>query len=284
MCSPMGMARQAPWRCGFSELQLPTYVTYLTWPLQGWLSPGRAPTGLLSTNGVPDHLATRHQSRGLPMKPAWIALMLGVTLAGTSHAQAAAAPDAAAAADPYLWLEDVHADRPMEWVKQQNAITARRFVDTPTFGPMRDRILEVLDSDARIPYVNRMGGYLYNFWRDQQHPRGLWRRTTLDEYRKAEPRWDVVLDVDSLDKAEGKRWVFKGAECLQPQYTRCLISLSPEGGDAVTVREFDIPSRTFVKDGFELPVAKSNVGWIDENTLYVGTDFGPGSMTTSSYP
>jgi prolyl oligopeptidase len=218
------------------------------------------------------------------MKPAWIALMLGVTLAGTSHAQAAAAPDAAAAADPYLWLEDVHADRPMEWVKQQNAITARRFVDTPTFGPMRDRILEVLDSDARIPYVNRMGGYLYNFWRDQQHPRGLWRRTTLDEYRKAEPRWDVVLDVDSLDKAEGKRWVFKGAECLQPQYTRCLISLSPEGGDAVTVREFDIPSRTFVKDGFELPVAKSNVGWIDENTLYVGTDFGPGSMTTSSYP
>jgi len=218
------------------------------------------------------------------MKPAWIALMLGVTLAGTGHAQAAAAPEAAATTDPYLWLEDVHAERPMEWVKQQNAITAQRFVDTPTFGPMRDRILEVLDSDARIPYVNRMGGYLYNFWRDQQHPRGLWRRTTLDEYRKAEPQWDVVLDVDSLDKAEGKRWVFKGAQCLQPRYTRCLISLSPEGGDAVAVREFDIPGKTFVKDGFELPVAKSNVGWIDENTLYVGTDFGPGSMTTSSYP
>ncbi|HEY9480010.1 MAG TPA: hypothetical protein VIP79_07960, partial [Gemmatimonadaceae bacterium] len=218
------------------------------------------------------------------MKAAWITLMLGVTITGTSHSQGAATTDAGASADSYLWLEDVHADRSMKWVKEQNAITAKRYVDTPTFGALRDSILEVLDSDARIPYVSRMGGYLYNFWRDKQHPRGLWRRTTLDEYRKPDPKWELLIDVDALGEAEGKHWVFKGAQCLEPEYERCLISLSPDGGDAVATREFDIPSKSFVKDGFELDVAKSNVGWIDENRIYVGTDFGPGSMTESSYP
>ncbi|HEY9514676.1 MAG TPA: prolyl oligopeptidase family serine peptidase [Gemmatimonadaceae bacterium] len=218
------------------------------------------------------------------MKSAWITLMLGVTIAGTSHSQGSSPATAMADDDPYIWLEDVHGDRPMQWVEQQNAITAKRFVDTPTFGVMRDRILEVLDSDNRIPYVNRMGGHLYNFWRDQQHPRGLWRRTTLEEYRKPAPAWELLLDVDALDKDQGKRWVFKGAQCLEPDYERCLISLSPDGGDAVAVREFDMPSKTFVKGGFELDVAKSDVSWIDENTIFVGTDFGPGSMTESSYP
>ena len=218
------------------------------------------------------------------MKILCLTIFLAVALTGTGQSQSAAAPDDGAPADPYLWLEDIHGAKPMEWVEAQNAITAKRFVDTPAFGPMRDRILEVLDSDARIAYVNRMGGHLYNFWRDQQHPRGLWRRTTLESYRTPDPRWEILLDVDALDRIEGKRWVFKGADCLQPEYTRCLISLSPDGGDAVAVREFDIPSKSFVKDGFTLDVAKSNTGWVDENTIYVGTDFGPGTMTESSYP
>ncbi|MGH7624514.1 MAG: prolyl oligopeptidase family serine peptidase, partial [Gemmatimonadaceae bacterium] len=105
-----------------------------------------------------------------------------------------------------------------------------------------------------------------------------------ESYRTPDPKWEVLLDVDALDRIDGKRWVFKGADCLQPGYTRCLISLSPDGGDAVAVREFDIPSKSFVKDGFALDVAKSNTGWVDENAIYVGTDFGPGSMTESSYP
>jgi prolyl oligopeptidase len=218
------------------------------------------------------------------MKSLWLTLILGAAITTTAHSQGAAPPDASAAADPYLWLENVHGDRAMEWVKKQNAITTKRFVDRPGFDALRDTILEVLDSDARIPYVNRMGEYLYNFWRDREHPRGLWRRTTLEEYRKPNPRWDVLLDIDALGKAEGKQWVYKGSQCLEPKYERCLVSLSPDGGDAVAVREFDIPSRSFVKDGFRLDVAKSNVSWIDENTLYVGTDFGPGSMTESSYP
>ncbi|HEX8777774.1 MAG TPA: prolyl oligopeptidase family serine peptidase, partial [Rhodanobacter sp.] len=186
--------------------------------------------------------------------------------------------------DPYLWLEATHGARAMDWVKQQNAITEKAFASSAGFDRTRNQILEVLDSDARIPYVSRMGEYLYNFWQDKAHPRGLWRRTTLAEYRKADPKWETVLDVDALNKAEGKRWVFKGADCLKPAYTRCLLSLSPDGGDAVVVREFDIPSKSFVKGGFELPVAKTQVSWIDQDHIYVGTDFGPGSMTQSSYP
>ncbi|GLQ44966.1 prolyl oligopeptidase [Dyella lipolytica] len=214
------------------------------------------------------------------------ALALTVIMGGMTYAHdnnltpATAAPSD----DPYLWLEDIHGDRAMDWVKAQNAVTQQQFAGSPEFTTTRDRILEVLDSNARIPYVERRGDYLYNFWQDKAHPRGIWRRTTLAEYRKAQPQWELLLDIDALNKAEGKRWVYKGSDCLKPAYTRCLISLSPDGGDAIEVREFDIPSKSFVKGGFELSVAKTQASWIDENHLYVGTDFGPGSMTTSSYP
>ncbi|TAL73545.1 MAG: S9 family peptidase [Rhodanobacter sp.] len=212
----------------------------------------------------------------------WLVLALGATLAGMKTAHAATTP--AASDDPYLWLEATHGTRAMDWVKAQNAITEKAFASSPAFDHTRNQILEVLDSDARIPYVRRMGDHLYNFWQDKAHPRGLWRRTTLAEYEKANPQWETVLDIDALNQAEGKRWVWKGAQCLKPAYVHCLVSLSPDGGDAVAVREFDTTTKAFVKGGFELPTAKTQVGWIDENHIYVGTDFGPGSMTTSSYP
>ena len=160
----------------------------------------------------------------------WLALALGMSLGGMGHAATTPAGDARQ--DPYLWLEDIHGAKPMAWVKEQNARTVARFASDETFAKTRDRILEVLDSDAHIPYVNRMGGFLYNFWRDKAHPRGLWRRTTLEEFRKTSPAWEVLLDIDALNKAEGKRWVFKGAQCLKPAYKRCLLSLSPDGGEA----------------------------------------------------
>ncbi len=212
----------------------------------------------------------------------WFVLAASVTLAGMSHAKAPTSQ--ATGDDPYLWLENIHGHKPLAWVKEQNEVTTKRFAGDASFEKTRTQILEVFDSDEHIPYVNRMGEYLYNFWRDKAHPRGLWRRTTLAEFRKKKPRWDVLLDIDALNKEEHRRWVFKGVQCLKPDYTRCLVSLSPDGGDAVAVREFDVPSRSFVKNGFELPVAKSEVDWIDHDTIYVGTDFGPGSMTDSSYP
>ncbi|MBU6247598.1 MAG: prolyl oligopeptidase family serine peptidase [Xanthomonadaceae bacterium] len=209
---------------------------------------------------------------------------MAATLGGMAHANEHPTTSPTATDDPYLWLENIHGQKPLAWVKAQNQATVRRFADSASFKTTRKQILQVFDSDEHIPYVNRMGDYLYNFWRDKAHPRGIWRRTTLAEFRKDTPHWDVLLDVDALNKAEGKRWVFKGVQCLKPEYVRCLVSLSPDGGDAVTVREFDVPSRSFVKGGFELPVAKSEVDWIDHDTIYVGTDFGPGSMTESSYP
>ncbi len=188
------------------------------------------------------------------------------------------------AQDAYLWLEETDDAKALDWVKARNTETVKAYASTPAFTTMRDQILEVMDSDARIPFVGKMGEFYYNFWRDKAHPLGLWRRTTLAEYRKANPRWDVLIDIDALAKAENETWVWHGADCLRPDYRHCLISLSRGGADADVVREFDLRTRAFVKDGFVLPEAKTEIGWIDANNVYVGTDFGPGSMTRSSYP
>lgn len=186
--------------------------------------------------------------------------------------------------DPYLWLEDVTADSALDWVRQRNALSTGELTGTETFKTFNQRILSILDSDARIPYVEKIGPRYYNLWRDAANPRGLWRRTTLTEYRKAAPAWETVLDLDALGREEGENWVWSGASCLRPKYRRCLLSLSRGGADADVVREFDLVTRQFVPGGFTLPEAKSSVTWRDENTVFVGTDFGPGSMTTSGYP
>ena len=186
--------------------------------------------------------------------------------------------------DPYLWLEDIHGAKPLAWVESENALTKKAYVDTPEFERTRTRILEVLDSDAKIAFVEKLGKYYYNFWRDQSHPRGLWRRTTFNEYRNKNPHWETVLDLDALGKSEGKHWFWHHARCLKPEYRRCLVQLSADGGDAHVVREFDLVEKAFVAGGFELPEAKADVNWIDRDRVYVGTDFGPGSMTKSSYP
>ncbi|GAB1816288.1 prolyl oligopeptidase family serine peptidase [Mycobacterium sp. MUNTM1] len=185
--------------------------------------------------------------------------------------------------DPYLWLEDVTGDEALDWVRARNEPTLARFRDD-SFERMRTEALEVLDTDARIPYVVRRGEHLYNFWRDAANPRGLWRRTTLDSYRTESPEWDVLIDVDELGRADGEKWVWAGAGVIYPEYTRALVSLSRGGSDASIVREFDMLTRQFVDDGFELPEAKSQVSWADPDTVLVGTDFGPDSLTDSGYP
>ncbi len=190
----------------------------------------------------------------------------------------------AADVDPNQWLEGVEDAKALEWVKAQNADSVDELTRSGDFKRIEARTLEILDSDARIPYVSKQGDQFYNFWRDAKNPRGLWRRTTLAEYRKPEPQWEVVLDLDALAKAEDKNWVFAGASCLEPKYKRCLLELSIGGADANVVREFDTADKSFIKDGFTLAEAKSNVSWVDEDTLFVGTDFGPGSMTDSGYP
>ncbi|OSC42643.1 peptidase [Mycobacterium decipiens] len=191
-----------------------------------------------------------------------------------------AAPDGT---DPYLWLEDVTGGEALDWVRARNEPTMAQFCDAE-FERMRTEALEVLDTDTRIPYVGRRGERLYNFWRDAANPRGLWRRTTLDSYRTDSPEWDVLVDVDELGRVDDERWVWAGAGVIEPDYTRALIGLSPGGSDASIVREFNMLTREFVADGFELPEAKSQITWVDPDTVLVGTDFGADSLTTSGYP
>ena len=185
--------------------------------------------------------------------------------------------------DPNLWLEEVQGDKALAWVRERNAVSTALLQAQPLFADNRAKVLEVLNNRDQIPRVTRRGDYLYNFWRDAKNPRGLWRRTHLEEYRKVQPKWDVLIDLDALGKAENENWVWGGSDCLAPDYNRCLISVSRGGADAKVTREFDIAKREFVKDGFYLPEAKSQLDWVDINTVYVGTDFGPGSMTRSGY-
>jgi prolyl oligopeptidase len=185
--------------------------------------------------------------------------------------------------DPYLWLEDITGDDALDWVRRHNEPTLAE-LGGDRFEQMRTEALEVLDTDARIPYVRRRGDYLYNFWRDAANPRGLWRRTTLDSYRNESPEWDVLIDVDDLARADDENWVWAGADVIEPDHNLALISLSRGGSDAAIVREFDMQRREFVADGFQLPEAKTQISWADENTVLLGTDFGDGSLTESGYP
>jgi prolyl oligopeptidase len=186
--------------------------------------------------------------------------------------------------DPYLWLEDVASSQALGWVGERNRETEAELAQRPDYAALRTRLKTILDSKDRIPYVGRHGDWFYNFWRDADHERGIWRRTTLEEYRKPAPHWDTVLDLDQLARDEDENWVWAGASFLKPRGDRCLVSLSRGGGDAHVVREFDLASLAFVEDGFSLPEAKGSAGWIDRDTVFVATDFGPGSMTDSGYP
>ncbi|MCA8950051.1 MAG: S9 family peptidase [Planctomycetes bacterium] len=186
--------------------------------------------------------------------------------------------------DPNLWLEDVGGERALEWVRERNAASTKELAETELFRELEQRILAIMDSNERIPFVARRNEYYYNFWQDAANPRGLWRRTKIEEYAKEQPAWDVVLDVDALGQAENENWVWKGATFLLPERRRCLVSLSRGGADAVVVREFDVEQREFVDGGFTLPENKTMVSWIDRDHVFVATDFGPGSLTNSGYP
>ena len=185
--------------------------------------------------------------------------------------------------DPYLWLEDVTGDKALAWVRQENAQSQPLIEGSPGFKPLLEKFMQVATSRDRIPGITKLGGHVYNFWQDTANPRGVWRRTTLEEYRKAAPAWETMLDLDKLSAAEKEQWAFKGAQCLYPRYERCLLSLSRGGGDAVEVREYDVAKKDFVPGGFRLAESKGGVSWIDADTIYAARDFGPGTMTRSGY-
>ena len=211
------------------------------------------------------------------------ALVLSMTMVWAQ--QAIVEPgNSADAEDRYLWLEDVEGEDALTWVEAQNEVSVGYLESLPTFDALNDRNLEILNSDDRIASPGLRGDHVFNFWRDASNQRGLWRRATLDDYISGDPDWEIILDLDALADAEGEDWVWKGASCLRPDYRLCALYLSRGGADAVVIREFDVEDRAFVEGGFFVPEAKSRVSWIDSDTLYLGSDFGDGTLTDSGYP
>ena len=207
---------------------------------------------------------------------------LAAALAFTAAPLAAQETDAD---DPYIWLEEIQGERALAKVDQWNADTEAVLTAQPEYPLAKAWAKQILDDTRQIAMPDAiMGDQVTNLWRDADNPRGLWRIASLDSYMAGAPEWRVLIDVDRLGEEEGESWIWHGADCLAPEYTRCLISLSPGGTDADVVREFDIGTGAFVESGFTLPEAKSNVAWFDRDTLFVGTDEGAGSLTDSGYP
>ncbi|MGO4408445.1 MULTISPECIES: prolyl oligopeptidase family serine peptidase [unclassified Brevundimonas] len=221
------------------------------------------------------------------------ALLLAAGAAPVAMAHSSDTPAAASTApgfatsdatDPYLWLEEVDGARAMDWVKAHNQTSLGVLQGDPRYETLHQQALDIVQSRDRIPSPGfTRDGHVDNFWQDADHVRGVWRRTTLDSYRSNAPQWETILDIDALSAAEGKNWVYKGATCLAPDERLCLISLSDGGKDAVTIREFDSVTRSFVEGGVSLPESKGGASWIDKDTLLVFRDFGAGSLTDSGY-
>ena len=209
-----------------------------------------------------------------------ILFLLSLTLLLTSSHDARSQEET----DAYLWLEEVEGEKALSWAKQMSESTLGVLKEQASFDEIYRRALEILNSDKRIVYPQFSGDYLYNFWKDEKYERGVWRRTTLEQYLKPSPQWDVLLDIDKLSRDEGQSWAFAGAAGLYPDYLQYVVFLSRGGGDAHVGREFNASSKQFVPGGFSFPEAKGSVSWLDPNTVYVQTDFGEGSLTDSGYP
>jgi len=186
--------------------------------------------------------------------------------------------------DPYLWLEEVDGAKALDFVQTQNKATLAVLTEQKEYQDLYDKSLAIINATDRIAMPAIYGDYIYNFWQDKEHIRGIWRRTSKASYQSAQPNWETLLDLDAMSKTDKVQWVFKGAGGLYPKFDRFIVKLSKGGGDAVVVKEYDAVAKKFMTNGFELPESKCNVSYLDANTLIVGTDFGKGSMTSSGYP
>lgn len=186
--------------------------------------------------------------------------------------------------DSYLWLEEVDGKKALEFVEQQNKATFDKLSQLKSYQEIYNKTLNIYNSTDRIIYPSLYGNYVYNFWQDQEHVRGVWRRTPKETFLSGNPEWEILLDLDAMSKRDGVKWVYKGASGLYPNYEKFLVSLSKGGGDAALTKEFDVTTKKFVENGFSIDESKGGASYLDENTLIVSSDFGKGSMTTSGYP
>jgi prolyl oligopeptidase len=212
------------------------------------------------------------------MRKALVLLTIAAAAAGLGGVKAATTDD------PYLWLEDVSSPKAMQWVEAHNAKSMAVLQSDPRYQEYYDEALALAQAQDRNPVGRFIGGQIYNFWQDADHVRGIWRRTTIASYATGHPDWETVLDLDALAASEKANWVWKGADCARPLERRCLINLSDGGEDKVTIREFDLPTKSFVKGGFVLPKGKQRVDWENENRLLVSREWKPGQLGRTGYP
>lgn len=205
--------------------------------------------------------------------------MTGAVLAAMAAFGMAQAED-----DPHLWLEEVEGETALDWVRSQNERSLAQLEGDPRFDELYQEALSILNSDARLPLGQIRNGFVYNFWQDENHVRGVWRRTNLQTYRAGAPEWETVLDFDALAEDEDRNWIRGNTVCLSPEYRHCMIELSDGGKDAAYWREFDLETKTFVDGGFSIPEGKTWLDWIDADTLLVGAEWGEGTLTDSGYP
>jgi prolyl oligopeptidase len=211
-------------------------------------------------------------------------LAIAAAVTGLNTISARAPQSSTEQPDKYTWLEDIHGERQMAWVKAENERTAAALEKDSHFAPLEAEALTVRESPDRLPRPEFRNSAVYNTWRDAEHVRGIVRRTTLKDYLTAGPMWETVLDYDALSKTDKQSWVGKGLMCLEPENELCLVGLSAGGEDAETLREMDLKTGKFVPDGFVLPRGKQTVAWVDKDTLLISRDWGPGTMSEAGYP
>ena len=187
-------------------------------------------------------------------------------------------------ADPFLWLEDRTSKQSLDWVHGQNEIAVGELQGDPSYQASFQTALDLMTAEDNIAVGAAVAGHVYNFWQDKTNALGLWRRTTVASYKTEKPVWETIIDFDELAAKEGIKWVFSGASRLYPDFSRCLLSMSPDGGDASEMREFDIETRSFIEGGFRAPASKSGFGWLDKDTVIVSAAFEESDKTESGYP
>ncbi len=220
----------------------------------------------------------------MPNGRALLSCALAVMCLALSAAALRAQSPSSDPADKYIWLEDANGPRAMEWVKAENARSAKILEADPRFATWQEEALKVSEDPNRLPMPDLRGNDVYNFWNDEKNVRGLLRKTTIADYANPNPHWQTVLDIDALGKAENQSWVYHGASCLYPDDEYCVFDLSVGGEDAATSREFDLKSGKFVDGGFVSPHSKQGISWVDKDTLLIERDWGAGTMTKSGYP
>ncbi|MBF7015287.1 prolyl oligopeptidase family serine peptidase (plasmid) [Novosphingobium resinovorum] len=175
-----------------------------------------------------------------------------------------------AAQDSYQWLEVPTDAKALDWAKQQTQAAEAKIATMPDHAAVLHELKTALSAANPPPEFLLAGPYALRFQRSAERPHGVLSvsRRKPDGTPGA---WRDVIDVDALGKAEGKAYElrFDGTRlsCRPEGNNRCILQLSPGGGDEDELREFDLDTGAFVADGFRTPASRTMAAWLNDDTL-----------------